>query len=256
MPAGESMKFIDRLWIKSLGLVVIAILLYAIPVHRSNAASMAHDHESSHHLNPSADHTDTWEGSLEGKAYSNFNHHLAGIFIILIGLSEIRYGVTAAVLAWTRFLLPVFMVSVGVFLLIWSDHEGWPFGSTFAQAFFTGEWETIQHKWFGIFALGIGLVEWLRRTGQLMGRWWKLPLPAFAIVGGLSLFLHSHGAHPSAHQIALHHAVMGIMAITAGSSKFFSNWKESLVSDETSPWELAWAALVLLIGIQLLFYSE
>jgi hypothetical protein len=89
-----------------------------------------------------------------------------------------------------------------------------------------------------------------------MGRWWKVPLPAFAIVGGLSLFLHSHGAHPSAHQITLHHAVMGIMAITAGSSKFFSNWKESLVSDETSPWELAWAALVLLIGIQLLFYSE
>jgi hypothetical protein len=252
------MEFIDRLWIKSLGLVVITILLCAVSVHRSDAGEppMAHDHESSHHLNPSGDPTHTWEGSLEGKTYSNFNHHLAGVFIILIGVSEIHYGITAAVLAWTRFLLPVFMVSVGVFLLIWSDHQGWPFGSTFAQAFFTGEWETIQHKWFGILALVIGLIEWLRRTGQLMGRWWKFPLPAFAIVGGLSLFLHSHGTHPSAHQIALHHAVMGIMAVTAGSSKLLSDWKGALVTGGASRWELAWAALVLLIGIQLLIYSE
>jgi hypothetical protein len=245
----------DQQWVKSFGLVAIAILFLTIPVYSYEPSEQAasHDHGSSHHHKD--DPTD-WEGSPEGKAYSNFNHHLAGVFIILIGLSEIRYGVTASVLLWTRFLLPVFMVSVGVFLLIWSDHEGWPFGSTFSQTFFTGEWETIQHKWFGILALVIGLIEWLRRTGQLMGRWWKLPLPAFAIVGGLSLFLHSHGTHPSAHQIALHHAVMGIMAVTAGSSKFLSAWRESLVTDETSRWELAWAALVLLIGVQLLFYSE
>jgi len=252
------MKWTDQGWIKSLGLVAIALLFWTIPVYAHDASEQAtlHDHGTSHHHHARTDQIDHWEGSPEGKAYSNFNHHLAGVFIILIGLSEIRYGVTASVLAWTRFLLPVFMVSVGVFLLVWSDHEGWPFGSTFSQTFLTGEWETVQHKWFGILALVIGLIEWLRRTGQLMGRWWKFPLPAFAIVGGLSLFLHSHGANPSAHQIALHHAVMGIMAVTAGSSKFLSAWKESLVTDESSPWELAWAALVLLIGIQLLFYSE
>ncbi len=135
------MKLIDRRWIKSLGLVAIAILMLATPVYPEQV--MHHDHGSSHHHNASAeptDSTDPWEGSLKGMAYSNFNHHLAGIFIILIGLSEIRNGVAAWVLAWTRFLLPVFMVSIGVFLLIWSDHEGWPFGSTLSQAFFTGEW--------------------------------------------------------------------------------------------------------------------
>jgi hypothetical protein len=49
---------------------------------------------------------------------------------------------------------------------------------------------------------------------------------------------------------------MGVMAVTAGSSKFLSDWKASPVTEETSSWELAWAALVLLIGIQLLIYSE
>jgi hypothetical protein len=246
------MESAGNLWVTRLGLFAM-LLLWIVPVypHDNSAPVTSHNHR-----NAIADHGDHWDGSPKRIAYSNFNHHLAGIFVILIGLSEIRYGFAAPVLAFTRFLLPIFMVSVGVFLLIWSDHESWPLGSTFSQAFFTGEWETIQHKWFGILAVAIGSIEWLRRTGHLMGSWWKFPLPAFAIIGGLSLFLHSHGAHPSAHTIALHHASMGMMAVIAGSSKFLSHWKESPVIDEASPWQLAWAALVLLIGIQLLIYSE
>jgi hypothetical protein len=248
------MEFAGNPWITRLSLAAI-LLLWAVPAYPQEGSDTPQSHESSHHHNAIADQIDQWEGSPEGKAYSDFNHHLAGIFIILIGLSEIRYGFSTSVLAWTRFLLPIFMMSVGMFLLIWSDHEGWPFGS-FSEAFLTGEWETIQHKWFGIHALVIGGIEWLRRTGQVTGRWWKFPLPAFAIIGGLSLFLHSHGVHPSAHKIALHHAVMGAMAVTAGSSKFLSDWKASRFTEGRSPWELAWAALVLLIGIQLLIYSE
>lgn len=229
---------------------LVALLLFAsdvsVPAHEDGR------HDVSHHATSSVHE---WEGSIAGKAYSEFNHHLAGVCVTFIGLSEIHYG-PIVLLAWTRFLLPVFMVAVGLFLLIWSDHEGWPFGSSFAQAFLTGEWETVQHKWFGILALSIGTVEWLRRTGTLRQRWWKLPLPIFAIAGGLSLFLHSHGAHPAAHKIALHHAVMGAMAITAGSSKFLSDWKASSLAARHSIGELAWAALVLLIGIQLLIYSE
>ncbi len=256
MFVGDFLKLTGTLWIKRLGLVAILTLLWVVPVfpHDDTEHATSHDHESSHHHNAIAGQTDHWEGSLEGKAYSDFNHHLAGIFVILIGLSEVRYGFAASVLAWTRFLLPIFMVSVGVFLLIWSDHAGWPFGSSLTETFLTGEWETIQHKWFGILALVIGGIEWLRRTGHVTGPTWKLPLPAFAIIGGLSLFLHSHGAHPSAHTIALHHAAMGVMAVTAGSSKFLSDWKASGLTERRSPWELAWAALVLLIGIQLLLF--
>jgi hypothetical protein len=70
------------------------------------------------------------------------------------------------------------------------------------------------------------------------------------------LFSHSHGEHPAAYKIALHHAIMGTMAITAGSSKLVSGWRARQMVRERSYWELIWASLVLVIGLQLLIYSE
>jgi hypothetical protein len=70
------------------------------------------------------------------------------------------------------------------------------------------------------------------------------------------LFGHSHGGHPGASKIALHHAIMGTMAIAAGSSKLISAWQVRQMVNERSCWELGWASLVLVIGLQLLLYSE
>jgi putative copper resistance protein D len=78
----------------------------------------------------------------------------------------------------------------------------------------------------------------------------------FAVIGGLMLFGHSHGVHPSAHNIAMDHAIMGTMAVTAGSSKLLSDWFRSPSHARVSKWELLWAGLIVLIGMQLLMYSE
>lgn len=208
----------------------------------------------------------TWEGSPEGRAYSEFNHHLAGAFVLLIGLSELREALAVALLAWTRFLLPAGMLGAGTFLMIWSDHEAWPIGSlSFVQTIFGGDWETLQHKIYAILLLTVGTIELLKRMGRLGHVVWRVPLPAFAIIGGLMLFLHSHGTHPAAHKIALHHAVMGVMAITAGSSKLVSGWTMQRASATKGSdlqnlpprsWGVAWASFILLIGIQLLVYTE
>jgi hypothetical protein len=37
-----------------------------------------------------------WEGSRQGIAYSEFNHHMAGVFLLLIGLSEVRQALGMA----------------------------------------------------------------------------------------------------------------------------------------------------------------
>ena len=47
-----------------------------------------------------------WEGSVAGIAYSEFNHHLSGILILIIGLSEVRQALAMPYWAWTRLLLP------------------------------------------------------------------------------------------------------------------------------------------------------
>ncbi|MBI4401371.1 MAG: hypothetical protein HY581_07060 [Nitrospirae bacterium] len=231
------------------------------PQHETTHETSRHDHDHAGQAGSG------WEGSPEGKAYSEFNHHVAGVFVLLIGLSEFREALVVGMLAWTRFLLPIAMLGAGSFFIIWSDHDAWPIGSLgFAQTFFDGDPETLQHKLYAVLLLTVGAIELLRRTGRMAQAFWTVPLPTFAVIGGLMLFLHSHGAHPAAHKIALHHAVMGIMAITAGSCKLASGWTiqptASAVGStlQTGPggsrWGMAWAGFILLIGVQLLVYSE
>jgi len=70
------------------------------------------------------------------------------------------------------------------------------------------------------------------------------------------LFGHSHSVHPSAQKIAMHHALMGTMAATAGSSKLLSGLFRSPLHERSPAWGWLWAGLIVLIGMQLLVYSE
>jgi putative copper resistance protein D len=238
-------------------LPIVLLIVAAGPVLAQHGATI---HESGHDHGGSSSHTigPQWEGSLEGIAYSDRNHHVAGLLVLLIGLTELREALAITLLAWARFLLPAAMLSAGSLLMVWSDHDAWPIGSlNLAETFSGTDHEILQHKIYGILALAVGLVEWLRRAGHLRHTFWNFPLPAFAVIGGLMLFLHSHGIHPSAQAIALNHAVMGTMAIVAGSCKLIS----ARASSPSNPgglsrWKLAWAGFVLLIGLQLLLYSE
>jgi hypothetical protein len=218
------------------------------------ASAMAQPHDASSHAHHAPAVAGQWDGSPEGVAYSERNHHLAGVFVLLIGLSELRGGLGVSMLAWSRFLLPLAMLGAGGFLMIWSDHEAWPIGyKSFAETYFSNDWETVQHKVYAILLLSVGTIELLRRTDKVKHMAWGLPLPVFALIGGVMLFLHSHGAHPSAHKIAIHHAVMGTTALVAGTCKIIAGIKRQ---EGNSPWALAWASLVLLIGVELLVYTE
>jgi len=208
-----------------------------------------------------------WEGSPEGVAYSEFNHRLAAAFVLLIGLSEFRSLLVETWLVWARFLLPLALLGSGGFLLIWSDHDAWPIGSIgFAETFTGNDPEIIQHKLYGVLLLSVGAVEVARRKGRLPQAVWRLPLPLFALFGGAMLFGHMHGAHPGAQKIATHHTVMGLFAVTAGACKLIAGWVDQPavgsarrgadVMRKSFRWELAWATLVLVIGVQLLMYSE
>ena len=200
---------------------------------------------------------DSWEGSAAGIAYSEENHHIAGWMVILMGLAEVSHVMRLPSLMWARLLLPSAMLFIGIFLMIWSDHEAWPIGPLgFAETFFGEDHEIIQHKFYGLLALAVGCVELFRRLGHMEHLAWAMPLPLMAITVGMMLFSHSHGVHPSAQKIATHHAVMGTMAVTAGSSKLFSGWLYPGTGPERSKWEWSWAGLLLVIGAQLLIYAE
>jgi len=198
-----------------------------------------------------------WEGSVEGIAFSEFNHHLAGVLVILMGLAELAQASRLPPLGWVKVLLPVSMLITGLFLLIWSDHEAWPIGSlSFGQTYFGGDHEILQHKTFGVLLLAVGIVELLRRLGRLSQFVWTVPLPILATIAGVMLFGHSHGTHPSAQKIAIHHTIMGTMALAAGSSRLLSGSLHSASGSPRVIWEWIWGGLVFALGIQLFWYSE
>jgi len=244
------------------GLVILVCLfLSAAPLwaqHDEHDQISVHEavHSSDNH-HGAADHRAGWDGSVAGISYSEFNHHLTGMLVLIIGFSELRQALNMPFWAWTRFLLPGALLTSGFFLLVWSDHDAWPIGSLgFMQTFFAGDSEIFQHKSYAVLLLVVGTIELLRRLGQIGHAVWATPLPTFAIIGGLMLFGHSHGLHPSAHTIAMTHALMGAMAVTAGSSKLLSDWFSSPSRSLHSKGVLLWAGLLLLIGMQLLMYSE
>lgn len=238
--------------------VILLVLTCVIPSfaqHNDMDHGLNHDHGGSQTVSTTSP---LWEGSPEGRAYSEFNHRLAGVAVIMIGLTELHEAVRLSWLPLTRFLLPASMLGAGAYFMIWSDHDAWPVGSlSFTQTFSGADLEMVQHKIYTLLMLSIGTIELFRRAGYFTHLIWRAPLPLFAIIGGLLLFAHLHGPHPSAHKIALHHAVIGTMAVLAGSSKLASTRVTDLWGTlGRVNWSLVWAGFILLIGIQLLVYSE
>jgi putative copper resistance protein D len=236
-------------------LLLVLILPPVFATQPSAVRSVDAPHATGHQGHDSD--PEAWEGSATGVAFSERNHHVAGLMVVLMGLAELSHVMRLPSLRWARLLLPSAMLCAGLFVMIWSDHEAWPIGPlTFAATFSGQDEEILQHKIYGVLALGVGSVELFRRLGCVGSKAWASPLPLMAIVGGLMLFGHSHGFHPSAHKIAVHHAIMGTMAVTAGSTKLLSTWVQPTGTPASSRWEWLWASLILLIGVQLLMYSE
>jgi putative copper resistance protein D len=208
--------------------------------------------------NPHGERSDgEWEGFAQGIGYSEFNHRLVGLFVLLFGLAELGHALRCLLPFWTRLVLPGALGIIGAYLLIWSDHEAWPIGSlSFSQTFFGQDQEILQHKFYGVFSATAAVSETLRRIGWAQHPAWAAPLVFLGLAGGLLLFVHSHGNHPANQTIGLHHALLGSLGIGAALSKSMASWMPGPSRHLLKRWEVAWAVFVIVMGIQLLLYFE
>lgn len=221
-----------------------------------------HGSHQEHHPAPALQ-AEQWEGSPEGMAYSELNHAVAGVGVILVGVSELRTAIGWQALAWLRWMLPVSLMGSGIFLVIWSDHDAWPIGSLPLMETLSGnDPEILQHKILGLLALSVGIVEGLLRAERISHLFWRGILPGFAVVSGLMLFVHMHGPHPNALHIQTHHHVIGSLATAGGLAWFAGEWRQwphrfrQAVLHPSSMMKILWALCVFIIGVQLLLYSE
>jgi len=194
------------------------------------------------------------------KAFSEFSHYLAGAFVLAMALGEFGEAFAVFSISWARYLLPISMLGAGFYLLVWSDIDAWPLVEGLYKPFLVGDWETIQHKLYAALLLATGVIELLRRRGRLARPWWRVPLPLFAIVGGVLLFFHQHHVHAGMEVIMLHHRILGTTAILAGCCKlvpdFIGSSRRTAGALGRPAWDLVWSVLVFLVGLELMLYFE
>ena len=196
---------------------------------------------------------------LADKRESEFNHHLAGFFVVLAGVFILAEGRLKARWRNIRYAWPICFLLAGIFVLVFSDTELCPFGP---QSWLYGLREHAgvrQHKSFATILLGLGAIEVLRARGRLKAAWAGWIFPVLAIAGSIILLFHVHrgGMYGAGHmermaRIQSQHlsytaAGLGI-GITKGLSEIKTHWQSFFAK--------LWPSIMIFLGVLLMFYQE
>jgi putative copper resistance protein D len=187
----------------------------------------------------------------EEYAWSEYNHHMAGLFVFLMGLLAVLERTARA--RWARH-WPLLFLGLAAFLFVRNDPRAWPLGPA-------GFWESmvlpdvLQHRLVVAVIVALALFEWLVRIGRLRRPGWRFVFPILCAVGGAILLTHSHAMFSLKNEFLaeVSHAPMGILAVFMG----WGRWLELRLpeSDRRIPGWIA-AVAMLVIGLILLFYRE
>ena len=187
----------------------------------------------------------------QDQAYSELNHHIAGVFVLLAGGIALLAAADSVRFPWARFSWPGLFFLLGVFLLVRHDPESWPVGPLSLQESLSDE-QIVQHVIFTFIVLGIGIIEWLRCRGRLTHSAWSLVFPALAVSAAFMLFAHKHGEGLSAEKIYRHHIIMAVTGIIAMIAKVIADTQ--LMKGRFG--DYLWTGLMVFIGLMLLLYTE
>jgi len=196
---------------------------------------------------------------LADKKESEFNHHLAGLFVIVAGMFILSESYLAKRWPLAHFFWPMCFLAVGLFVLIFSDTEIWPFGPQSPWYAITHNGEDLQHKVFSLILLAIGYVELQRARGRLTAPWANWFFPVVGVVGAILLLFHVHGgdmqaphAMESMEHIQRQHrwfAATGLgVALANGLAGAPQKWHQLF--------KKAWPALLIVLGVLLTQYTE
>jgi hypothetical protein len=183
-------------------------------------------------------------------AYSTLNHHVAGAFLLVIAIVVWWERRRPRRLPWAVASAPLWM-AFSVYLFLSVDPEAWPIGpGSIADAL--ADPLVLQHKMLSFIPLLIGVMDVLGRAGWLRSPRWRLVLPGLTLLGGSTLFLHSHHGEIHLDRMFFHHALMGAAAI-AGACTLYIAQRSTTVPTLMAR---AWPGLLATIALLLLVYSE
>ncbi len=184
-------------------------------------------------------------------AWSEYNHHLAGLLVLAIGLLALLDRTGRA--PWARN-WPLLFLLLGGFLWIKADPEVWPLGDVGFWASLRDP-EVVQHRLFVLLIAGFAVFEWCVRTGRIKSARAALAFPLVVALGAALLLIHSHALANVKEQllIELSHVPLALAGMTAGAAR----WLELRLDgpgSRVAGW--VWPAAFVLVGAILLLYRE
>ena len=242
-----------------LPLILVVATLSFQPVARAQEHSVADMHAGmSMPMDNPSDPARTAK-LLADKRESEFNHHFAGLLILLAGIFLLAEGTIRERWPLVRYAWPLCFLLSGLFVLVWSDTELWPFGPQSWYFGLTHHPEVLQHKVFAILLLALGVIELERTRGALKSVWSGWVFPALGVIGSSMLFFHQHraGMHGANHmeimqRIQSEHfsfAISGFgIALSKGLSETRFAWKAFFAQ--------LFPALLMVLGALLMVYVE
>jgi len=184
-------------------------------------------------------------------AWSEYNHHWAGLLVAAIGLAAFarRSGRLTAARHW-----PLLFLLLAGFLFLRTDPEAWPIG----EIGFIESWkepDVAQHRLFVLLIVVFALFEWAVSTGRIVSRALARVFPLLVAIAGTLLLTHSHALGNAKEELLIEysHLPIAVMGVTAG----WARWLEveaPLAEGRWAGW--LWPACFVLIGLLLLFYRE
>jgi putative copper resistance protein D len=184
-------------------------------------------------------------------AWSEYNHHWAGLFVLLIGLLAAlaqKRGLRAA-RYW-----PLLFIGLAGFIFLRADPEGWPLGpDSFWESIQDGG--VLQHKAFAVLLVMFAIFELRVQLGKLGLSAAAYVFPAVCALGGAFLLTHSHVLDNIKEQllVELSHTSIAIAAVLAG----WSRWLQvRMPQDDAAFPSRIWPICFIAIGAILLNYRE
>lgn len=183
-------------------------------------------------------------------AWSEYNHHWAGVVVLLVGLAALLDSTARVPLArhW-----PLLFLGLFAFLLIRSDPEAWPLGEIGLLDSMRDP-EVVQHKLAAFLVLIFALAEWGVRLGRVGGRF-RYVFPLAMLAGGGLLLAHTHAISniKDAQLIELSHLPLAVAAVLGGCGRLVELRGPAALARH-GRW--LWPVCLIVIGALLLTYRE
>ena len=186
------------------------------------------------------------------RAWSEYNHHWAGLIVLIAGLLALLSR--HRTMRWARF-WPLSFAGLAVFIVLRADPENWPLGPRpFWQSFVAPD--VLQHRVGALLIVVFAAFECAVQAGKLRSRWANYVFPAMCALGAALLLTHEHSAKDVKEALLaeMSHTPVALFGVTAGCSRWLElRLPESRMATVAG---YLWPLCLALVGLILLNYRE